>query len=179
MVKKVFNVLLYVLACILAMIILVGCIYIFKYNIKNNIDFLKTPLSTLLTLFTGIVISFYLVQRKNDSRRKIDNIDKIINKVQADVNNTQLIDASSQSATNIALLKQKSLASRLEYINKHCPKNIKKDLDYIMGQFLQLRELYGGHFMDQEYIVKSSDDFKKYITNIDDKCDAIHINLYS
>lgn len=168
----------YVIAYVLTFFILVGCIYLFAYNWNNNKDFFKMSLSTLMTIVTAIIISFYLVQKKKDERRKIDNIDKILTKVQLFINDTKLIDASTQSALNNALLMQKSLANKLEYIKKNCPKEIEFDLLYICNEFQHLRELYGGHFKDEEYIKKSADDFKKFIINIDDKCDAIHMNLY-
>jgi hypothetical protein len=127
---------------------------------------------------SAIFISYYLVQLKNDERRNRDNIDRIISKVQSLISNTELIDASTKNAQAKSLLLQKSLANKLEYIKMNCSHEIKPDLEYICSEFEHLRELYGGHIHDNEYLIKSVDDFKKYIINIDDKCDSLHIKLY-
>lgn len=47
------------------------------YNVINNKLFLKVSASSLLTMFIAVIVSFWLVQLKNDKRKLNDKIDKL------------------------------------------------------------------------------------------------------
>ncbi len=133
----------------------------------------------VLSLLFVLYITYFLSQRRNDERRKIDIVDKMIFKIQEDVVKSELINYKSEEDKSMALLLQKSIANRLEYLNdSKIGSDIKGELEYIIAEVEKMREFYGSHMNDEEYMKKSSNDFRKYIVNISDKCNLMHIKLY-
>lgn len=53
------------------------CIVLGIYNLKNNTEFLKTPLSTIMSILAAVIVSYLFVQKKTDNRRKCEKIDKL------------------------------------------------------------------------------------------------------
>lgn len=47
----------------------------------------------------------------------------------------------------------------------------------IEGEFESLRELYGEHYTDRDYMEKSTPDIAKRLYLIDDKIDKVHMEL--
>lgn len=57
---------------IISVIVIVLLTILVIYNIKNNDNFFDLPINSLLTLFTAIFISFYLVQKNTDQRYQVN-----------------------------------------------------------------------------------------------------------
>ena len=163
----------------------IGCVIVFLlgigiYNIVVDAGaFFTASIYQIISLLFAIVITYLLTQRKNDKRRKNDMLDKMILGIQKDISEKTLVCYATEEERSIALLLQKSLASRLEYLkNARMCASIVDEIDYISKEMENLREFYGSHMTDKEYMEKSSTDFEKYIVNISDKCFSIRLKLY-
>lgn len=150
------------------------------YNIVvNKTDFLDASIYQVLSLLFAITITYLLTQKKNDERRKNDMLDKMILGIQKDISEKSLVRYETEEEQTIALLQQKSLANRLEYLkDKKTCADIADEVDYISREMEHLREFYGSHMKDKDYMEKSSADIEKYIVNITDKCFYIRLKLY-
>ena len=157
--------------CIGAVVILSG---VGIYNlIVDWQKFLTTNITSLLSIFAVLLISYYLTQRKNDERKRIDNIERLILKIQQEVTKDSLI----QSKSNMCLLNQRSLNNKIEYLQKQGLSLINKELEYIHEQFQTFRDMYGDHMNEPETIKSMEQDFNRIVVNIVDKCDFMLIEL--
>ena len=150
---------------------------IMVWNIcKNGTAFFDATIYQILSLSFAVVITFMLTQKKNDERRKIDMLEKMIASIQKDIQNPEVFGYDSEESRELALLNQKSLANRIDILTETCKNN--KDIEYIERELGELREIYGTHMNDGEYMKKSSRDLKRHIVNIEDKCSKIIFDLY-
>ena len=156
-------------------IVLIGIYNIIKYGQ----DFFKASIYQIVSLLFAIIITYLLTQKKNDARRKADMLEKMFLGIEKDITDKSLIQFVTVDERNIALLQQKSLASRLEYLKeaKICV-DIASDVEYMAKEMENLREFYGAHMSDKDYMEKSTADMEKYIVNITDKCFAVRLKLY-
>lgn len=161
---------------IFLLVLAVACLAV--YNLITNLkDFFTTSMVPLLSVLVVIFISYFLTQIKTDERRKLDCIEKIINKIQNEMKHSKTFQVSSLEENKMALLYQKSIANKIEYIISLNIDVIKDQMKYVETEFFSLRELYGNHMHDSDYMDKSKDDIEKRIVNITDKCDEIMLKL--
>lgn len=166
---------------IIGVVITLVCILgISVYNIVvSSEEFFDATVYQIISLLFALIITFLLTQRKNDYRRKIDMIDKMIAGIQEDLSSREFVLYETDAQMNIALLKQKSLANRIQYLmDSKIHNKIGKDVEYIAKEMENLREFYGAHMKDKDYMDKSSADIEKYIVNINDKCFSMRLKLY-
>ena len=162
-------------------VVITGCILgIALYNIVICAkEFFSANVYQVISLLFVLFITFLLTQRKNDYRRKIDMLDKMVVGIQEDISHGEIVSYKTEEQRSIALLKQKSIANRIQYLKESKIHNgIEYDVDYIAKEMERLREFYGAHMDDINYMEKSSADFEKYIVNICDKCFSIRLKLY-
>lgn len=148
------------------------------YNLIKNTDFFDASMSSLISIVAVLLISYYLTQRKNDDRRKLENVDRLLTKIQEELKNKEICDASSEEKIEQALILQRSLGNKLKYYMDYCNEKEKRDAKYMFEEFKRVRELYGNHMNDSEYIRKSKGDFKNILTKIDDKCEELHLLIF-
>lgn len=150
------------------------------YNVINNKLFLKVSASSLLTMFIAVIVSFWLVQLKNDKRKLNDKIDKLVYKIQDIISSSDFTSCETADICRKNLILHRSVANKIEYLKSVCEKddNIKSSILEIENEFRALREFYSDHYMDEEYMRKSQKEFQNYITKIDDEADKIHVKLF-
>lgn len=153
-------------------IIAVGCLIWSIYNGFNNGKFLEASLIQILTLVVAIFISYFLVQHKNDRRRKADFINKMLQEIVLQVEDEGVLDADTSRAWTI----QKSIANRLLALKDNGFKDIEQDMDYVIKEFEEIRELYSNHVDDLETVEK---DINRHRVNISDKCTKIEASLFN
>lgn len=150
------------------------------YNIcTNGKSFFEASVYQVISLIFVLLITFYLTQMKNEERRKIDMLDRMLIDLQNELNADRFIKYETEDDIHMALLSQKSVANRLAYLRESglFPK-IMEEIKYIDNEITHLREMYGEHMNDKEYMNKSKKDFDKYITNAEDKIFSVHLKLY-
>lgn len=148
------------------------CLIFGIYNFSHNKDFLKAPLTTIITILVAVIVSFYLVQRKTDSRRKSEKIDKLLYKVQEMINDPVLITFSPNT-----LLLHRSVINTIKLIETNIAPEFKQDIANIKEKFEYIRNVYGNHYTDEDFMQKSYVDLINYVYLIDDICNKIHMEL--
>lgn len=142
------------------------------YNLLNNDKFFEASLMQILTLFVAIFISYFLVQQKNDNRRKVDFINRTLHEVMLLLEDEKLLDSDRKKT----LVIQKSIANRLQAIEKNSFKEIKQDMDYVVKEFEEIRELYSNH---TDNLGEVEMDINRHKINISDKCIKIEAELFN
>ncbi len=142
------------------------------YNMINNEDFLKAPLTTMISILVAIVLSYFFTQRKTDDRRKMEKIDKLLYKVQDIILNKEFIVVQDSD-----LIVHRSIANKIKFLKNNAPCDLKSDVDRLEEIFEDYRRFYGEHYKDKDYMKKSKIDLLNYVMKFDDVCDNIHMRL--
>lgn len=158
---------------IFSIFVFAGAITIFLFNYQNP-DFWNANIVQVLTLVISIFLSFFLVQRFTDRRRKTDCYEEILNYIQETICLNINIFSNSQEA----LLLQKSVANKIKHLKDHSFKEVKDDLQYIENEFTELRQLYSNHKQSDAELQSIQHDLTRHKTNISDKIDKIMLTLY-
>lgn len=117
-------------------------IVLFVIGFCYNNNFLELSLGGILSLDLTALVSVLLVQTLTSKRRQYDFLVKILDNIISDLLQPYLADHSSGEKT--AML-QKSIANKILYVSKACPKNVSNDIEYIKEKFEQLQTYYGDH----------------------------------
>lgn len=146
---------------------------------RDTPDFWKMSFFNIVTIAIAIYFAFYLVQRQNDKRARIDKIEKLLNKIQVLITKEESYKLYEQDKNNI-LISFRSLSNKLEALTQVGKSYIaKEDIVYLSDQFQTYRELHGNHVHSNDELKTLEMDFKKHIANIDDKIDQIIVKLLS
>ena len=149
-----------------------GTIIFGIYNIINNDDFLKAPLTTMISILVAIVLSYFFTQRKTDDRRKMEKIDNLLYKIQDIILDKEFIVVQDSD-----LIVHRSIANKIKYLKDNAPCDLKSDVDRLEDIFEDYRLFYGEHYMDKDYMEKSKKDLLNYVMKFDDVCDSLHMRL--
>ena len=156
---------------IIGIIIVASILVIINFNNKN---FFKLNLFQIITLVFSAFLSFYLVQRFTDERRKIDCFEKVLLSIRADVCEDEIYFSVGKKS----LLMQKSIANRIVYLKDCKLKAVAEELGYLESEFEEIRELYSNHNQTEESLQSINDDLYRHQVNITDKIDKIRLKIY-
>lgn len=148
------------------------CISLGIYNLINNQEFFKTSFSTIVSIIVAVVLSYFLAQRKTDTRRKKEKIDSLLYKIQNIMLSNDFYTVKTEN-----LILQRSIANKIEYIEENIGSDFKDDIKRIKENFERYRNTYGNSYADSKNMNNSERELRNYIALIDDVCDKIHIKL--
>ncbi|WP_313583322.1 hypothetical protein [Lacrimispora sp.] len=167
---KIFSVLTVLLFIIIVLVLIF-------YNLKNNVDFFKTPLSTIISLVIAIIVSYYFVQKKTDDRRKKEKIDRLLYKIQDLIADEAFLSVESDEIIRKNHILHRSVGNKLKYVNENVDGLFANEMKKISETFEEMREFYGNHYNDPDYVNKSVKEITNFKSIIDDNCDKIHMEL--
>lgn len=153
-------------------IVLFLCIIFGIYNFCTNPQFLTASLTSIVTIAIALIVSYFLVQRKTDDRRKREKIDRLLYKIQ-----DTILDKDFLEINTTDLITHRSVANKIEYLEDNVTGDIKKKISRIKELFEEYREFYSNHYTDKEYMEKSLKELTNYVARIDDLCDEVHLML--
>lgn len=162
-------------------VLLIFSIFVFAlffFNLLTNKDFWISSASSIFSIFAVLFLSYYLTQKRNDQRKKLENYDRLICKIQDELYNEAMFCANSKEEQNKALNLQRSLGNKLKYFMDFCDEELKDDAKYMSDEYVRLKTLYGNHMSDVDYINKSKEDFKNGLCKIDDRCEELHLKIF-
>ena len=155
------------------------------YNFNKNCNFFDASLSTIVSIMIAVIVSFYLVQKKNDLIREKEKIDGLVYKIQEIIMDNSFGSVEDEDIIRKNLIMQRSVANKFEYLsvkfkrlNDKINTETKESLKNAADKYNEFKEFYGNHYTDKEYIKKSFTEITNYKTLIDDFCDKIHIQLF-
>lgn len=164
------------IVAVLFSVIIVG---VTIYNCMYNPDFLKTNIGSILTISIAIVVAYILNQRKSDERKKKDQIEKLLIKIQISLSSEYVVLIKSENSKKLNIFFQRFFANRLEMLSKLNSSIIKREsILYIEDNFKKYRDTIGEHIHDIEKLAELEIKLTMYIQNIDYKIDDILLNIY-
>lgn len=168
---------------IIALILAIGTLTVGVYNAIANCNFWDVSVAQVLTLLVAIGIAFWATQFKNDQRNAKAHAERIIAKVQGIVAYEELYifvpsDNEDDARKNYSI-SQRKLSNCLCVLGEYGKQlGFQEDVAYIEEQFSQYKLFVSDHLNDFEYLSKSETHLRKFLENIDSKCDQIVVKFY-
>ncbi|WMJ88879.1 hypothetical protein [Anaerocolumna sp. MB42-C2] len=159
-------------------IILVASIVLIIYNVLKNDDFLQSSLVQILSLLTVILVSYFLVQLRNDKSKKNEKINYLLSKIQNIILNEDFIKYQSKEDNQKTLIMIRTVGNKITLL-KECENTDENQelISLVDDTFNKLKEFYGDHGHDATYMDNSKKEVMNYISIIDDACDKLHMLL--
>ena len=156
-----------IILCVIAMAI----IGLFVSNICLGSDgFWKTSFDEIVGLLMLLFVSYYLVQQEGERRRKNDMIIKIIEQIQAKINQDDFLCDKS----NITLMNIRNIRNKMTHIEEFIKDKDGESVAYIMQEIKELHETYSENLNEGNNI---SETLRRHISNIDAKCSKLILEL--
>lgn len=167
------------IANILLCIIIIGILAVGGYNFKYNAKFLSVNIGLILSLLIAVVFAYFLSQRKLDERKKKDQIEYLLQKMQNMLLEKFVINIQSRDDLNYNTLFQKSFDNRIKILNDLKSTLIKKDnLDYLLREFNEYKDFIGENYDNVQHLNSSKKTLSRLISNIDFMLDELIFSLY-
>ena len=158
---------------IFIVIILTSIASLFIYNLMTYDAFWKASFVDIFTIGFAIIISFYIVEKNNDRRKRNDCIEHIVMEIEQ-LLNSEIIFKMGKETLNY----QASCANRIKYLKDANFLDIQEDINFIADKFEEIRMLYSNHNNSKKNLDSVYEDFKRNQQYICDKCNKIRIWLY-
>lgn len=150
------------------------------YNFKKNDEFLIVNISSIITLIITITVAYMLTQRKLDERKKKDQVEYLLNKMQDMLKDKNVTYITNKDDLHYNIMFQKSFDNRVKILKDNAYSLVdSKMLDYIEKEFKLYKEFIGEKYSDIQYLQQSEKHLNKYIGNIDYKLDELILSLYN
>ena len=107
-----------VLKIILLILFLMLLAILAYYNVKTNEEFWKASAVNCVTICTGIIVSYILVQRKNDQRKQRDIILDLIRSFYTQVTDESSYDFTGQETSRI-LMRKRDFSNKIHILDKY------------------------------------------------------------
>lgn len=169
-----------IIEAVLVVMIIAASIYSF---VENRENFLSFSLAQTLTLLVAIGIAFNAVQYKGDERKRKEQIEKIVEKIQKMVSDPVFYSFDEHGdAQKVSLqinMMCRKLSNCIKVLEDYAKLyGMKKDAAYIREEYRAYKILVSGTKCDLKYLAGLEDELKKHAANIDSKCDSIIVKLY-
>ena len=166
-----------ILSVITGAVFIIVLIALGIYNCKNNDKFFDASFTTLVTIAIAVIVSYFLVQKKTDKRRKNEKIDDLLYKIQCYVNEDNFV-LTGEDISRKNLILHRTISNKIRCLKSlGLDKNSKKELEYIEKNFKDFRRVYGDNYSSREKMEEKYSELKNYVVRIDDACDKIHMTL--
>ncbi len=165
---------------IMILIIVALLIILVVYNINTNNDFFKLSISSLLTLFTAIFISFYLVQKNTDQRYQKQIYCNLLLDIQKFVTDQDTYTFDNNTTSRTITVKKRTLSNYITLVDSHSKKfGLKKEASFIKEKFKEYDDLIGNHITDISYLSKSKEELQRPLDLISNKLYEMMLKLYN
>lgn len=162
-------------------VIAMSCVNIF---VLHNNNFWEMSAAQALTLLVAIVIAFWATQRKNDERKIKEQIEKITEKIQAEVSSPDFVSFNISSdpseVQKTITMTTRKLRNAVDILRAYSKKlDIIGEVKYIEDQIKGYSDFVSVKVGDLDYLSKSETHLRMYAENINSKCDYIILKLYT
>lgn len=165
---------------IIGIIILVPLIILIVYNIINNNEFFYLSISSLLTLFTAIFISFYLVQKNTDQRYQKQIYCSLLSDIQKLVTDPDTYIFNDNTDSKTITSRKRSLSNYIRLVTSHSNRfGLKDEAKFISDKFEEYDNLIGNHISDITYLCKSKEELQRPLDLINNKLYEMMLKLYN
>lgn len=146
-------------------------------NFKNN-NFFEMNLYQILSLSFVVIVSYYLTQKKLDSRKQREVINELITEI---INCTfeLTLDALQSEKSKLFMMELRNIENRLSLLEKVSGEyGIKTEINYLKSQNTAMLNLVSNHLDDNDTLEKIFVDIEKHINNLQNKCKEVQFIIY-
>ena len=170
----------YILEIVIVVFVVIASAYSFHVS-KDS--FLNFSLAQALTLLVAIGIAFNASQFMIDERKRKEQLEKIVDKIQRIVSEQSFYSFNENDDVDKVALQITMTCRKLSncidvletFSNRY---NLKDDTTYIRSEYMAYKTLVSGKECDLRYLSESRTALKKFAQNIESKCDHVIVELY-
>lgn len=168
--KKIFKIIIIIL-----FFLSIGLLSFFNY--KND-DFLKMNLYQIVSLSFVVFVSYYLTQKKLDSRKQRDVLNDLITEI-IDCSFKLTLEAVLSEKSKLFMMELRNIENRLSLLGEVSGEyGIKTEIDYLKSQNTAMLNLVSNHLDDNDTLEKIFVDIEKHINNLQNKCKEVQFKIY-
>ena len=163
LVKKIFKIIIIIL-----FFLSIGLLSSFNY--KND-DFFKMNLYQIVSLSFVVFVSYYLTQKKLDSRKQREVINELITEI---INCTfeLTLDALQSEKSKLFMMELRNIENRLSLLEKTSKMyDTEAEIEYLKSQHKNIHDLVSTHIGDNVTL-------NNIFVDIRNKCKEIQFKLY-
>jgi len=160
-------------------------IVLFIHNLISAIkqekvsNFFEAPLYTIINIFIAIFFAYFMTQYKNDTRRKKEIVESIVNKLLADFCDKRMYCITCESDITHIRITQRSIANRINLLKEYEKEfKIADDIKYISDNYQLYWDTISNHITDLEHLKKSENDLLNIVTKAKNRLEKIIVYLY-
>ena len=146
-------------------------------NFKNN-NFFEMNLYQILSLSFVVIVSYYLTQKKLDSREQREVINELITEI---INCTfeLTLDALQSEKSKLFMMELRNIENRLSLLEKTSKMyDTEAEIEYLKSQHKNIHDLVSTHIGDNVTLNNIFVDIERDADNIRNKCKEIQFKLY-
>ena len=164
---------------IVFVVIAIGLLILSVYNSFNNNDFWNVSISSILSLFIALYISFYMTQLISERRERNNHIEKLLIDICNIVNSDEIFDTGDDAKKNKAKILQRKMANKIDILKGYNLEGKSGDEIKLLDEhFKGVRDLFGNHINESDFKQRNDVDIMNYISKIEDCCDRIIHEMY-
>lgn len=146
-------------------------------NFKNN-NFFEMNLYQILSLSFVVIVSYYLTQKKLDSRKQRDVLNDLITEI-IDCSFKLTLEAVLSEKSKLFMMELRNIENRLSLLEKVSGEyGIKTEINYLKSQNTAMLNLVSNHLDDNDTLEKIFVDIEKHINNLQNKCKEVQFIIY-
>lgn len=147
------------------------------FNYKND-DFFKMSLYQIISLAFVVFVSYYLTQKKLDSRKRRDVLNDLITEI-IDCSFKLTLEAVLSEKSKLFMMELRNIENRLSLLEKISEDyGIKTEIDYLRTQHTAILDLVSNHMDDNNTLENIFVDIEKHISNLQSKCKEAQFKIY-
>lgn len=160
-------------------ILLLGTIGLFIFNLLKNESFLIMSASQGITLFVAIALAFWAAQTKNKQQNQKEHAEKLLGRIQEIVSEECFYKISEESDTKKISMLNRKMSNSISVLKQYASiLGFEEEIEYIEKEFKEYKTFTGDKIGDLDYLSKSEDTLLRHSENICSKCDFIILRLY-
>ena len=159
-------------------LIAIGYVVFVGWNILNNQNFWEASATNCVTILIAVIISYYLVQKRNDRRKQKDIILDLLLSMQSQIDAETMYIFNKQGREEI-LMRNRGIANRIHILeqvkDEHC---IKSEVDFIAEKFDEYRTVIDCNIEKLEQ-TQLTTELKRPLELISSKILEVALKLYN
>jgi len=168
-------------------LLVVICIVIFawialSYAYPNA--YFSAPLHSILTIVIGLFVSYYLVQRNTDARRKRDLAEKILSQIETKIEDFLVLLLKNDLNREQLFLLKRAVSNKLDKCKKiNTYADFEKDIESCTGYVSELDRLLEDCITNYEsfddFIGAKRSEINRIFESIENSCDGMIVSLWT
>lgn len=148
--------------------------------IKNSDSYFQINVGNSLTLLVALGIAYWATQSKNNHRSQKEHAEKVLVKLQSSVSKECMYIIDDSYNKDKMTMDIRYISNLINLLGKYSESlGFGEDYKYINAQFSEYKEFIGDKITNTKYLKESEIALKRYLENINSKCDQIIFDLFS